>query len=151
MKTLVSVAAIIVLFISCINQEPKETKQDLKRADSTVVVSNTVVTKDSSNNTDEYIPDAFGTYNEDNYFNNVTAVMCGLKGKAHGLNYLFDSAVWAQHSKYIDSSWVRLEKKTFKGDAQLGRKRVCETKCEYKSSVLSFFRTWFFNRDNIFS
>lgn len=114
MKTLVSVAAIIVLFISCINQEPKETKQDLKRADSTVVVSNTVVTKDSSNNTDEYIPDAFGTYNEDNYFNNVTAVMCGLKGKAHGLNYLFDSAVWAQHSKYIDSSWVRLEKKRLK-------------------------------------
>ena len=108
MKTILSAASIIIVFISCINQEPK--KQDPKKNDSIVVVSNTITTKDSANNNEDYIPDLFEPYKADNYFNNVTAVMCGLKGQAHNLNYLFDSAAWARNGKYIDSSWARVEK-----------------------------------------
>ncbi|MGZ3930964.1 MAG: hypothetical protein ACXVP0_06240, partial [Bacteroidia bacterium] len=55
-----------------------------------------------------------GNFNSDNYYNNITAVLSGLKGKAHNLNYLFDTVAWATQHKFVDSSWARLEKKRLK-------------------------------------
>ena len=54
------------------------------------------------------------TFNTDNQFNNITSVLSGYKGKANNLNYLFDSAAWDNHAKFIDSSWSRLERKRLK-------------------------------------
>jgi hypothetical protein len=47
----------------------------------------------------------------DNRFNNITAILSGQRGKANGLNYLFDTTAWSANASYIDSSWNRLEKK----------------------------------------
>lgn len=60
--------------------------------------------------------------NINNRFNNITAVLCGEKGKAGNLNYLFDTLAWAQHSKFIDSSWKRLERKRLVAMQEWGRK-----------------------------
>jgi len=62
------------------------------------------------------------TANTDNIFNNITSVLCGEKGKANNLNYLFDTIAWAQHAKFIDSSWSRLERKRLVSMQKWGRK-----------------------------
>jgi hypothetical protein len=62
------------------------------------------------------------TSNTDNRFNNITAVISGEKGKAGTLNYLFDTLAWASHSKFIDSSWKRLENKRLVAMQEWGRK-----------------------------
>ena len=46
----------------------------------------------------------------DNQFHNIAALLCGQKSQANQLNYLFDSASWASHAAFIDSSWQVLEK-----------------------------------------
>jgi hypothetical protein len=60
--------------------------------------------------------------NTNNIFNNITAILCGEKGKANNLNYLFDTAAWLSHSKFIDSSWKRLERKRLVSMQKWGRK-----------------------------
>lgn len=56
----------------------------------------------------------YENFNQNNLFNNITAVLCGMKGKANNLNYLFDTAAWARHQFYVDSSWKRLEARRLK-------------------------------------
>ena len=55
---------------------------------------------------------ASDTLRTDNPYNNITAVLAGQKGEAHGLNYLFDTLAWARHAVFIDSSWTRLDRKS---------------------------------------
>lgn len=62
------------------------------------------------------------TFNTDNRFHNITAVLSGEKGKANDLNYLFDTIAWAKHVAYVDSSWARLEKKRLQAMKDWGRK-----------------------------
>lgn len=115
MRTLLSL--IIIIFLSCTTQEVKENKTDaiVKKDSVKEVVKVAEAVKDS------VVPEVsnepalnYETYNADNYFNNVTAVMCGLKGKAHKLNYLFDTIAWKRNAGFIDSSWTRLEKRRLK-------------------------------------
>ncbi|MBL7910691.1 MAG: hypothetical protein JNJ41_06540 [Bacteroidia bacterium] len=61
------------------------------------------------------------TFNTNNRFNNITAVLSGYKGKANNLNYLFDTVIWSNHAKFIDSSWSRLERKRLKAMKDWGR------------------------------
>lgn len=63
-----------------------------------------------------------GSFNTNNQFNNITSVLAGHKGKANNLNYLFDTLIWDAHSKFIDSSWTRLEKKRLQAMKDWGRK-----------------------------
>lgn len=62
------------------------------------------------------------TLNVNNKFNNITAVLCGDKNQANDLNYLFDTLAWAQHVKFIDSSWSKLERKRLQAMKKWGRK-----------------------------
>lgn len=68
----------------------------------------------------------------DNVYNNVTAVLCGMKGQANSLNYLFDTVAWKQHSKFIDSSWKKLERKRLVAMQQWGRKEFEKTNASAK-------------------
>lgn len=107
---------IIIIFLSCTSQEIKETtsttvKTDtVKKTEDIIVPVKDSIVQEVSNEPDLY----YEEYNADNYFNNVTAVMCGLKGKAHKLNYLFDTIAWKRNVGFIDSSWTRLEKRRLK-------------------------------------
>ncbi|MGZ3920934.1 MAG: hypothetical protein ACXVC7_11595, partial [Bacteroidia bacterium] len=76
--------------------------------------------------------------NPDNRFNNITAVLCGEKGKAGNLNYLFDTIAWAQHAKFIDSSWKRLEKKRLVAMQKWGRKEFEKANDETKMVFYPF-------------
>jgi len=78
------------------------------------------------------------TYNLDNIYNNITAVLSGEKGKANNLNYLFDTLAWKQHSKYIDSSWKRLERKRLVSMQKWGRKEFEKPNSEAKSVFYPF-------------
>jgi hypothetical protein len=94
---------------ACTNEAP-EKKADVKQDTLTQVVKTDSVKTDSVKpepaEKSDYI-----AFNPDNYFNNVTAVISGLKGQANDLNYLFDTIAWKEHVKFIDQSWTKLEKK----------------------------------------
>lgn len=60
--------------------------------------------------------------NTDNYFHNTAAVLCGEKGQANTLNYLFDTVAWARHAQFIDSSWTRLQATRLDAMKTWGRK-----------------------------
>ncbi|MCW3077465.1 MAG: hypothetical protein JWO32_2074 [Bacteroidetes bacterium] len=76
--------------------------------------------------------------NTNNRFNNITAVLCGEKGKAGDLNYLFDTLAWAQHTKFIDSSWKRLERKRLVSMQKWGRKEFEKSNAEAKMVFYPF-------------
>ncbi|HRD40277.1 MAG TPA: hypothetical protein PLC65_16740, partial [Bacteroidia bacterium] len=116
MRTLLAI--VIIIFLSCTSNDAKKesNSQNLKK-DSVIppikevepvkdsVVAEVVSTEPALN----YLP-----FNADNYFNNVTAVLSGLKGQAHKFNYLFDSIAWSRHQFYVDSSWKKLEARRLK-------------------------------------
>ncbi len=60
--------------------------------------------------------------NTNNIFNNITAILCGERGKANELNYMFDTIAWSNHAKFIDSSWRRLERRRLGSMQKWGRK-----------------------------
>ncbi len=78
------------------------------------------------------------TFNTDNTFNNITAVLSGYKGKAGSLNYLFDSSAWDNHSKFIDSSWSRLERKRLKAMKDWGREEFKDAGAKTKTIFYPF-------------
>lgn len=78
------------------------------------------------------------TFNTDNYFHNVTAVLCGQNGKANSLNYLFDSLTWTKHAAFIDSSWVKLEKKRLQAMKDWGRREFEKPNTETKTVFYPF-------------
>jgi len=84
-----------------------------------VVKKDTAKTEEPKDTTPEVV--ATPTFNTNNQFNNITAVLSGYKGKANDLNYLFDTVIWNNHSKFIDSSWSRLERKRLKAMKDWGR------------------------------
>ncbi|MDX2173700.1 MAG: hypothetical protein SFY56_11315 [Bacteroidota bacterium] len=71
-------------------------------------------------------------FNLNNRYNNITAILCGDKGKANDLNYLFDTLAWKKHQVYIDSSWKRLEKKRLEAMKNWGRKEFEKPNAESK-------------------
>ncbi len=85
----------------------------------TVVKKDTVKVEIPNDTIPEVV--ATPTFNTNNQFNNITAVLSGYKGKANNLNYLFDTVIWDAHSKFIDSSWSRLERKRLKAMKDWGR------------------------------
>ena len=94
--------SIVLLFLSCSN--PIENN----KAPITVIDSATK----SVPSKDTIIPSQNAVETTvDNRFNNITAILSGQRGKANGLNYLFDTTAWSANASYIDSSWNRLEKK----------------------------------------
>ncbi len=52
------------------------------------------------------------TFNTNNRFNNITAILSGYKGKANNLNYLFDTVIWNNHSKGVQSRPCAAKEKT---------------------------------------
>jgi hypothetical protein len=95
-----------LIFAACSTNEPSENKE-VKKTDSLpkVVKTDSVKPEVQEEKSD------FVAFNSDNYFNNITAVISGLKGQAHELNYLFDTLAWKEHAQFIDESWSKLEKK----------------------------------------
>lgn len=110
---------IIVIFLSCTSHEVKDKTTDVKKSDSAVAsVKQVEPVKDTLVKTEEVVSSepalTYLPFNADNYFNNVTAVLSGLKGQAHKLNILFDSVAWSRHQFYVDSSWKKLEARRLK-------------------------------------
>ncbi len=64
-----------------------------------------------------------GSYQVDNDYNNITAVLSGQLGKANRLNYLFDTIAWSANAAFIDSSWKKLEQNRLEAMKAWGRKK----------------------------
>ena len=77
-------------------------------------------------------------FNTNNRYNNITAILCGNKGQANDLNYLFDTIAWAKHVGFIDSSWKRLEKKRLQAMKNWGRKEFEKPNAEAKTVFYPF-------------
>lgn len=95
-----------------------------------VVKKDTVKVETPKDTTLEVV--ATPTFNTNNQFNNITAVLSGYKGKANDLNYLFDTVIWNNHSKFIDSSWSRLERKRLKAMKDWGREEFKDASAKTK-------------------
>lgn len=78
------------------------------------------------------------TFNTNNQFHNITAVLCGETGKANDLNFLFDTIAWARHAAFIDSSWARLERKRLQAMKNWGRKEFETPNAETKTVFYPF-------------
>lgn len=128
MKPIIPIITIFSAFICCNGVEPKEEKKALK-TDSVkpVVVKDSVQTEDTPG-----LVQNFGPFNPDNQFNNITAVISGLKGKAHKLNYLFDSVAWLAHGEFIEKSWKKLENKRLKSMRGWAEKEFARPNTEAK-------------------
>lgn len=107
---------IIIIFISCTSHEVKETANTTPVKKDTVKQEPQPVKKDTVKPVVAPTPNdlTYVEFKANNYFNNVTAVLSGLKGKAHDLNFLFDTLAWSRHQFYVDSSWKRLEARRLK-------------------------------------
>jgi len=110
----------IVLFLSC-NQTPAEKTEvkEVVKAPETLAVKKELP-PDTLQKTPVTEPTVVA--NTNNPYNNITAVLCGFKGKAGNLNYLFDSMAWKNHAKFIDSSWKKLERRRLVAMQTWGRK-----------------------------
>lgn len=106
MRPIIPIITVFTAFVCCNSSEQKKETTETKKD---TVISAASENK-TTNNTNEEKP-VFGPFNPDNQFNNTTAVISGLKGQAHKLNYLFDTTAWAEHQKFVDESWKKLEKK----------------------------------------
>ncbi len=127
-KNLFLLFGALIFCLCCSNSTPS-------KANETVVTSlkkDTVVAKKDSAKTSN------STFSTDNKFNNITAVLCGNKGKANNLNYLFDTLAWNKHVAFIDSSWKRLEKKRLQAMKNWGRKEFEQPNSEAKTVFYPF-------------
>lgn len=129
----------ILLLLFCVsfafacNSSVTETKKEepKKRVDT---LSSTIK-KDSTSTSAQTTT---SNINTNNRFNNITAVLCGEKGKAGDLNYLFDTLAWEQHTKFIDSSWRRLERKRLVSMQNWGRKEFEKSNADAKMVFYPF-------------
>lgn len=118
MRTLLAI--IIIIFLSCTSNEVKDKDKNLVSKKDSVIPTQKEIepVKDSIVETNEVVSNepalSYIPFNADNYFNNVTSVLSGLKGQAHKFNYLFDSVAWSRHQFYVDSSWKKLEARRLK-------------------------------------
>ena len=114
MKNIIFLSLFLGFLFGCDSKSTENTKNQTSTKKDSVVVE---VKKDSVAEVA-----STNTFNTDNQFNNITSVLAGHKGKANSLNYLFDTLTWDAHSKFIDSSWARLEKKRLQAMKDWGRK-----------------------------
>jgi hypothetical protein len=123
----------VAIAIGCSSNSPETKKEEPKKNIDTSTKAE--VKKDTA-----VVSDGVTTANLDpnNRFNNITALLCGEKGKAGDLNFLFDTLAWAQHSKFIDSSWRRLEKKRLVAMQNWGRKAFEKPNSEAKTVFYPF-------------
>ena len=128
MRTLFPII-IFSAFICCNGIEPKEEPKQVVKKDS---VKPIVVVDSVKENTTQYEPLVYAPFNPDNQFNNITAVISGLKGKAHKLNYLFDSVAWSAHEEFIDKSWKKLERTRLKPMRDWSGKEFAKPNAEVK-------------------
>jgi len=135
MKPIIPIITIFSAFICCNGVEPKDAKKEVPKKDSVkpVAVIDSVKKDEVTYQSLVYAP-----FNPDNQFNNVTAVISGLKGKAHKLNYLFDSVAWSAHGEFIDKSWKKLENKRLKSMRTWAEKEFAKPNAESKVSVYPF-------------
>ena len=100
-------------------------------------VKDTVYRKDLADTVDAVAAET-RTFNTNNRFHNITAVLCGETGKANDLNFLFDTLAWTRHASFIDSSWALLEKKRLQAMKTWGRKEFELTNAETKTVFYPF-------------
>jgi hypothetical protein len=114
MRSLIYISILFFSLLACNNADKPEVKTEPKK--DTLAEVKQEVQDTSADHFVEIPKTELPTENFDpnNYYNNVTAVLAGQKGKAHSFNYLFDTIAWASQVKFIDSSWVRLERKRLK-------------------------------------
>ncbi len=130
MKPLIPIITLFSAFICCNSGENKDQKKEAPKVDSV----KPAVVKDSirSETKTPELTQTFGPFDPDNQFNNVTAVISGLKGKAHKLNYLFDSAAWSTHEEFIEKSWKKLERTRLKSMRDWAAKEFVTPNAEAK-------------------
>ncbi len=147
MRAIIPIITIFSAFICCNGVEPKEEKKETPKSDTVkqVVKKDTVVTEPKTELTQTFAP-----FNPDNQFNNVTAVISGLKGKAHKLNYLFDSAAWSSHEEFIDKSWKKLERTRLKSMREWASKEFETPNTEAKVVFYPFSGPDFLTADAFF-
>lgn len=100
-------ALFFLLLVSCENPGHKNVAV-IKDTVTTIVVDSAAIVTPS--------------INTNNRFHNITAVLCGQKGEANDLNFLFDTLAWAANASFIDSAWTRLERNRLTSMKSWGRK-----------------------------
>lgn len=106
-KTLLSLFSLIFLLSSCQGgsnntekEKPVENKDTLKKSEAPVTETKPA----------EQPAFDISTFNADNRFNNIAAVISGDKNTAGTLKKYLDSAAWKDNARFIDSSWKRMER-----------------------------------------
>ena len=145
MKPLIPIITLFSAFICCNSGENKETKK--VETDSVKSVIKDSVKPEVA--TTE-LTQTFGPFNADNQFNNITAVISGLKGQAHKLNYLFDSVVWSAHEAFIEKSWKKLERTRLKSMRDWAGKEFTAPNTEAKVVFYPFSGPDFLTADAFF-
>lgn len=129
MKPIIPIITIFSAFICCNSSENKEVKKETPKTDS---VKPVLVVDSVKKDEVTYTPLVYAPFNPDNQFNNITAVISGLKGKAHKLNYLFDSVAWSTHEEFIEKSWKKLERTRLKSMRTWAEKEFAKPNTESK-------------------
>jgi hypothetical protein len=145
MKPIIPIITIFSAFICCNSSENKEVKKEVK----TDSIKPLIATEPNKETTSEPTQ-TFGPFNPDNQFNNVTAVISGLKGKAHKLNYLFDSTAWSAHEEFIEKSWQKLERTRLKSMRNWAAKEFTKPNTEAKVVFYPFSGPDFLTADAFF-
>ncbi|MBK7668001.1 MAG: hypothetical protein IPJ32_12095 [Sphingobacteriaceae bacterium] len=129
MKPIIPILTIFTAFVCCNGVEPK---QEIKEEPKKDTVKPVVVVDSVKKDEVTYSPLVYAPFNPDNQFNNITAVISGLKGKAHKLNYLFDSVAWSTHEEFIEKSWKKLERTRLKSMRTWAEKEFAKPNAESK-------------------
>ncbi len=106
MKNLIYISLAFIALLACNNSGKTEQKTEEKKVAAMPVGTVAPVEEGTVVSSAEPIKD----FNPDNYYNNITSVLCGLKGSAHKYNYLFDTIAWAAQKKFIDDNWSKIER-----------------------------------------
>lgn len=135
MRQIIPIITLFTAFVCCNSSDRNEESRNVTKNDS-VKPHATETQTANTNSGDEAI--VYGPFNPDNQFNNITAVISGLKGKAHNLNYLFDTTAWAEHQKFVDESWKKLERKRLNAMRTWAAKEFAKPNAEAKTVFYPF-------------
>jgi hypothetical protein len=134
MRPIIPIITLFTAFVCCNSSEPKKEVTTPKADTLEPVAAESKTTAPAAENE----PVNYAPFNPDNQFNNITAVISGLKGQAHKLNYLFDTMAWAEHQKFVDVSWKKLEKKRLNSMRQWAAKEFAKPNAEAKTVFYPF-------------
>ncbi len=147
MKPLIPIITLFSAFICCNSSDNKVEKKETPKTDSI----KPVVKKDSVvEETTPELTQTFGTFNPDNQFNNITAVISGLKGKAHKLNYLFDTSAWSANVDFVESNWKKIERMRLKAMRDWASKEFVKPNTDAKTVFYPFSGPDFLTADAFF-